>query len=145
MEITDHYLSHGYLSVLPVDYDDVVSASSSIVTKIAKFIGVEASETQIDDIVTRLSRERVAARLEKLGTVSINPAVDIESRSDADLYASIKNADGSYRAYDYKTGFQSNHITSSRTGEWRDVFDAEQQHALNELLCDWLRRYGFDV
>jgi hypothetical protein len=145
MKITDHYLGSGSLSVLPVDYDDVVGASSSVVVKIAEFIGVEASDAEVGDIVAQLSRERMEARLERLGAVAVDQAGGIASRSEADLYTSIRNVDGSYRIYDYGTGFQSNHITSSRAGEWREVFDAERQRVLNELLGDWLRRYGYEV
>lgn len=145
MKITDHYLRPASLSVLPVDYDDVVGAPSSVVVRIAGFIGVEASDAEVEDIVTQLSRERIQSRLEKLGSVELSESGDTQSRAVADDYASIRNVDGSYRVFDSETGFQSNHITSSRVGEWREAFSAKQQRTLNNLLGDWLRRYGFDA
>jgi len=145
MKITDHYLRSGAETVLPVDYDDIIDAAASVVARIADFIGVQASDAEISDIAAQLSRDRMAARLEKLQEVSVNRNGGIESRLDADRYTSIRNMDGSYRVYDSETGFQSNHITSIRPGEWREAFTAEQQRALNELLGQWLRRYGFEV
>lgn len=145
MKITDYYLGSGALSVLPVDYDDVVGASSLVVKRIAGFIGVRVSDTKIDEIVEQLSRDVTLTRLKKLANVDVDQAGKIAPKSGQGRYSSIRNMDGSYRVYDHVTGFQSNHITSSRSGEWREAFNAEEQQALNELLSDWLRRYGFDV
>lgn len=144
MTITDYYLGSGNLSVLPVDYEDVVSASFAVVKKIADFIGVDASDAEINTVTGQLSRESMVDRLKKLDNVAVDQAGCIETRSGGDKYTSIKNIDGSYRIYDYETGFQSNHITSVRTGEWREVFTAQQQRALNDLLGGWLQRYGFN-
>ncbi len=145
MKITDHYLGVGNLSVLPIDYDDMLCTPSKVVAKIADFISVVASDAEVDGIVTLLSRERILTKLEKLGAVAVDPSGGIESRSDAGLYDSVKNMDGSYRVFDYETGFQSNHITSSREGEWREALNVEQKRVLNKLLGKWLHRYGFDI
>jgi hypothetical protein len=145
MKITDYYLRSGSRFVLPVDYDDIASQATSLVTRIARFIGVEPDSTEIDDIVTQLSRDHTAARLRKLGNVTVDQRGAIESPEHANRYTSIRNIDGSYRVFDHETGFQSNHITSSRAGEWREIFTAEQQRVLNDLLGDWLQRYGFDI
>jgi len=145
MKITDHYLRAGAPSVLPVDYDDIATAAPSVVARIADFIGVEAGAAEINDIVEQLSRGRMQARLERLHDVAVNQAGEIQSRALAGRYASIRNTDGSYRVFDTETGFQSDHITSTHSGEWREAFTAEQQRILNELLGEWLRRYGFEV
>jgi len=55
----------------------------------------------------------------------------------------IRNLDGSVRGYDYKTGFQSGHITSREEGEWRDALSAEQKQQVNQLTTAWLKRYGY--
>lgn len=135
MQITDHYLGSASLSVLPVDYDDLVLEPAAVVARVADFIGVDVDDKGIDGIVSRLSRDRVAARLEELAAVD----------ADSVRYARIRNLDGSARVYDYETGFQSNHITSNRDAEWREVLDADQQRMLNELLGDWLLRYGYEL
>ena len=145
MKITDYYLGSGRLTVLPVDYDDVVGASSSVVARIADFIGVQPTRKEIESIVAQHSRERMAERLRKMNAVTLGASGEIQNQPDSGAYTTIRNMDGSYRVYDYETGFQSNHITSSRAGEWRQVFSDEQQRLLNELLGDWLQRYGFDV
>ena len=145
MKITDYYLRSGSRSVMPVDYDDVVGASSSAVAKIADFIGVQASDNEINRIAHHLSRERVAVRLEKLAIEATGHPGTIATGSNTQMQTRLRNVDGSYRVLDYKTGFQTGHITSSQTGEWREAFTAEQQYALNKLLGDWLLRYGFDV
>jgi hypothetical protein len=119
MNITDHYLGSGSLSVLPIDYDDVIGPSALVVGKIADFIGVEASDADIDEIVSQLSKRQMVAKLEKLDSVAVGQSGKIDSASAGGSYTSIKNADGSYRVYDYESGFQSNHITSIRAGEWR--------------------------
>jgi hypothetical protein len=147
MRITDHYLGAASLSVLPVDYDDLVLEPAAVVARVADFIAVGVDDKGIDGIVSRLSRDRVATRLEELAAVDADQIARPGVAPDADnaRYASIRNLDGSARVYDYETGFQSNHITSNRDAEWREVLDADQQRILNEVLGDWLLRYGYEL
>lgn len=145
MSTTDHYLQAGSRNILPVDYDDVVGAPSLVVARVAAFIGVEATAAGIEDIVNQLSRERVSGRLKKLATVASGQDPESGPRFESDSHTHIRNLDGSYRAYDRETGFQGNHITSGRPGEWREALSAEQQRMLNELAGEWLRRYGLDA
>jgi hypothetical protein len=57
----------------------------------------------------------------------------------------VQNHDGSYRIFHKMTGFQSNHITDTKTGEWQKVFSAEEQKVLIHLTSDWLENYGYSI
>ena len=134
MRITDHYFGKGSLNVLPVDYDDILAEPVAVAGRIAAFIGAEVAAREVEAIVQALSRERVQASLRKLA-----PGAESAGRAAPQ----IRNMDGSYRLCDAETGFQSNHITSRGSGEWKEAFTPEQRQRLNALLGDWLQRYGY--
>ena len=130
MKITDHYFSHTGTTVLPIDYDDILETPEIVIQRIAGFIEVNVSGAQAATIAAELSRDRIARKVALLS--------DRTGRT-----ARIRNRDGSYRLCDPGSGFQTNHITSSASGEWRHAFTEEQKRQLQEVLGDWLRRYGY--
>ena len=52
----------------------------------------------------------------------------------------LPNLDGTYRARDPQTSFQSNHI--SGLDDWREGLSQDQIAQLDALAGDWLTRYG---
>jgi len=63
----------------------------------------------------------------------------------SNFYELVENYDGSYRLFHKITGFQSNHITDTKMGEWQKVFSPEDQKALIGLTSDWLETYGYSI
>jgi len=141
MQVTDYYLGEPRSNVLPVGYGDVVSHPHGVIVRLADFLGISVDADKVAAIESNFSRERVKQYLNELDAQHVKSS----SRNSPapESTTTIRNLDGSFRIYDYKTGFQSRHITSRKEGEWRDVLSTEQQQQVNQLTTVWLKRYGY--
>lgn len=54
----------------------------------------------------------------------------------------VKNFDGSSRAYDVLTGFQSGHVSDYRDGDWQTLLTHDQKRQMGAALDPWLRANG---
>jgi hypothetical protein len=140
MKITDHYLAHPHPDVLPVRYDDILATPQQTIGALAGFLALVVPEAAIAGIAQALSRESVQHRLEELEALRQQQDGDEQATAGS---TTVRNMDGSMRAYDARTGFQSNHVSSSRDGEWRQRLSAGQQAELMDATAAWLARYGF--
>jgi hypothetical protein len=143
MQLTDHYLLSQDPNILPIRYDEMLNQPQQIISTLASFLTLPVESTEIEDIAQSLSRETVARQLEKLKTGKQNLESTTTDPVASGKISSVPNMDGSFRLHDSSTGFQTNHISSNRDGEWRDVFSDEEQEKLMAVASDWLRRYNF--
>lgn len=132
MAITDHYLQQPHPHVFPVRYDHMTGNPDKVIASLAEFLALTVSHEDIVEIEQALSRSAVKKHL-----------ASIESRQHT-TGNMARNLDGSVRAYDETTGFQSDHISGGSDGEWRDVLSSEQQAELMATCSDWLTRYEFN-
>ena len=56
----------------------------------------------------------------------------------------IVNFLGTQRVYDLKTGFQSNHISSRNTGDWKKKLDKSEIEILNKEFKNWLKEFEYE-
>ena len=143
MQLTDHYLQAQDPNVLAIRYDTMINQPRQTISTLAGFISMLVEPADIETIEQSLSRDAVARQLEKLKTGK----QDIEGTATDPLapgkLSSAPNLDGSFRLHDSSTGFQTNHISSNRDGEWREVFNNEEQEKLMAIATNWLQRYNF--
>jgi hypothetical protein len=145
MQLTDHYLQVKDPHILPVSYDDLISNPQNTIRKLADFLSLQVKPADIEAIAQALSREEVARQLKKLESIKLDDSGGVQNETRFGEYSTAQNLDGSFRVYDHDTGFQSNHISSHKDGEWRDVFTDEEKAELNAVTAEWLQRYGFDL
>ena len=145
MENTDYYLQRKAHNILPLRYDEIVNTPERAVSKVSVFLQLHVSEIVAREIAEALSRNKVKKYLEGLDDVKVDEAGKLQSEAQAARYAAVPRFDGSHRIYDQTTGFQSNHITTGKEGEWRNQLEPHQQKALMELATPWLRKYGFPL
>jgi hypothetical protein len=143
MRITDHYLAQPHPDVLPVRYDDMTARPRETIRMLADFLGLEVSDAASAEIAASLSRDAVQRHLAGIGAPD-REQQQTTSDPHPEHLATAQNLDGSVRMYDSTTGFQSNHISSTRDGEWRTRLSREQQSTLMEISADWLARYHFN-
>ncbi|MFQ5642933.1 MAG: sulfotransferase domain-containing protein [Thiogranum sp.] len=143
MSLTDHYLRSRHPHVLPVCYDALTLKPQETIRDLMGFLSLRVKESDIEAIALEFSREEVARRLKKLESVELDNNGNVQSESGSAEYSSAQNLDGSFRVYDHATGFQTNHISSGRDGEWRSVLSGEEQAELMAATSEWLARYGF--
>jgi len=145
MDSTDHYLQGKADNVLPLRYEEIVNHPEKVIGIIADFLQLKVADSVIKEITAALSRETMKKYLKGLDDIKVDEAGKLQSEAQASRYATVPRFDGSHRIYDHATGFQSNHITTGKDGEWRNQLELQQQKVLMELATPWLRKHGFPL
>lgn len=140
MRLADAYSANREDSILKIRYDEIVHQPLDTIRKIDTFIGTDVGDESIEEINERFSRENVERRIGGINSVSVEYC-----QEDPSAFETVANADGTVRVREKSTGFQTNHITSKKDGQWRDVLTEEQQRILMRETSAWLERYGFPL
>jgi hypothetical protein len=127
-------------NILKIRYDEVVDEPLQTIQKIDSFIGTGVTFEQIEEINEQFSRKKVKQKVDALKNTS---AEQVEISSE--VLDSTPNMDGTQRIFDRNTGFQANHITSQKSGSWRETLSESQQQKLLNETADWLKKHGFDI
>lgn len=137
MAVTDHYAGFGPERALLIGYPEIEAAPQQVAARVARFLELPLDEAAAGRAAERFSRERVLAIIERTNA-GLQAKLDAGAPIRADDV--VANLDGSYRARDAATSFQSNHI--SGLGDWRQGLSPEQIAKLDGLAAAWLARYG---
>jgi len=145
MQLTDHYLQPQDPNVLPIRYDMMINQPQQTIGTLAEFLSMPVEPAETENITQNLSRDSVARQLEKLKTGNQDIKGAMTDPITSGTLSSTPNVDGSFRLHDSSTGFQTNHISSGKDGEWREAFSNEEQEKLMAVATDWLQRYNFTL
>jgi hypothetical protein len=147
MDTVDYYHSKDRKLVLPLRYEEITGSPDKALRRIADFLRLEVAEETINEIVTRYSKSNVENLLSKLENVEIaaDGAVVAAEEETKEQYQAVPNIDTTYRVFDSRTGFQSNHITSGKSGAWRTELSEEEQARMMEVVTPWLEKHGFEL
>ena len=139
--LCDHYRAFPPELWLCLDYDKIITEPMDVASRISSFLGLDLATNNIACTVAEFERENVRRRIEAMQN-------DFERRretGDIDIVdALILNADGTVRFIDPQTGFQSNHVSDYRAGDWRTLLTDDQKERLDQAIGDWLARLGYD-
>jgi Sulfotransferase family len=139
--LCDHYRALPPELSLCLDYSKVISEPMTVASRISTFLGLELGTNSIACTVAEFERESVRRRIEAFQN-------DFERRraaGDSDIAdAQILNGDGTVRIWDPQTGFQSDHVSDYRAGDWRVLLTDDQKERLDQAIGDWLARHGYD-
>jgi hypothetical protein len=105
------------------------------------------SESDINEIIDRYSLRSIRSLTNKMRDIPIRPDGRIISRKKETKrkYLPVQKIDNSYRIFDRKTGFHSNHITGLNDGAWRREMSLEEQAEMMDVVTPWLKKYGFEI
>lgn len=135
LALTDYYLGSSGLDVMPVRYEDLMQRPAETIRRIGTFIGFPVADQASAAIAGDFSRDAVRRRIAGLG--------DGTGRVQTASARTVRNPDGSLRAYDEVTGFQSGHVSDSAGGEWRTLLSASEQQRVATIAGAWLQRHGY--
>ncbi|MHC4131137.1 MAG: O-linked N-acetylglucosamine transferase family protein [Planctomycetota bacterium] len=137
---TNVYFDSKAENILKIRYNEVVDEPLNAIQKINSFIGTGVSFEQIENINEQFSRKKVKEKVDALTNTSVEQ-VEVNSA----VLDSTPNMDGTRRIFDKNTGFQAGHITSQKSGSWRQALTETQQQQLLKETSDWLKKHGFDI
>jgi hypothetical protein len=140
MMMTDVYANQKSDRILMIRYDDIVENPLSVIENINGFLSLPNKSISLENINAELSRERIKQKIDGFNTLQVEDLL-----IEGSHLSSVRNMDGSHRVFDRNSGFQSNHITSKKAGEWRQTLDSEQKARLMQATQSWIEKYNFPI
>jgi Sulfotransferase domain len=145
MYITDHYLTKFKNDLLSIRYEDLTDNPQRVLENVAAFLKIDLSKGEKAEILRKFSKANIQKQLNTMKKIKLDALGQIESDEKKSKFETVKNLDGTYRVYDKTTAFQSDHITSTRDGEWKTHFGKDQIERINGITKDWLLKHGYKV
>ena len=127
MQLTDYYFEKHTHNIIRIRYDDIISNPEVVINKIGDFMDFSVTQETVEAIANQFSRENVKKIINTLEDVTVNETGKIQDTGEYKDYEAVNNSDGSFRVIDKNTRFQTNHITSKKEGEWRDVLSEKEK------------------
>jgi hypothetical protein len=137
-ETSDHYRAVSHVPKLELEYRAITNEPEPSAARIAAHIGVEASPAEIAGLCRALSKGAVGELIQQHDAELSRL---IETSADVPRDRVVINSDGSARAMDPITGFQSGHVSDYRDGDWARILSPLQQRLVNERLGPWLKAH----
>lgn len=120
-------------------YEDIENRSIETILEIAKFIGYEINFKTAEEISLKYNKKQVKNLIKRNDE---NLLSQIENKEDLDKSSIVYSKD-SYRSFDTKTGFQTNHISNRNSGDWKKSFSSKEIEILNLEFKDFISEYNF--
>ena len=136
----EHYLDHEPGTVMQADFDDIALRPHALIAEIAEFLGVNLTERQVNGIVEKYSREKVASLVARISSSLEARIAAGESIDDGEI---VQVDPDYYRAFDQQTGFQAGHVAPSGASDWRKELGPEEQEIVWERLGEWMSLHGY--
>jgi hypothetical protein len=140
-QLCDHYRAFPPDLSLCLDYDRIVADPIDVAGRISNFLELDLAASDIAQAIAEFDREKIRRRTQSFRTQAAREPM----AGDVDVAeALILNADGTMRFWDPHTGFQSDHISDYRDGDWRFLLSEDQKRRLDQAIGDWLAEHGYD-
>ncbi|NNK78032.1 MAG: hypothetical protein HKP40_04890 [Litoreibacter sp.] len=142
MKYTELYENYDDDYLLMLKYADIENSPQEVIQKIASFIEEDCSDELAAAIADEFSRSKVQALTRKTDETL---GAKLRDGSEPKPEEIVRFSDTNYRSFDVKTGFQTDHVSGRKTGDWRTILTKAQQEELMPIIHDWLIRYGYEV
>lgn len=145
MDLTDYYLKVFEKITLPLRYEDITHSPTQLIDKLCAHLEVSLSDNKKREILEKYSKESIKKKLKEISEVRMGEDGQVKGAKHQSKFESVRNFDGTYRAYDKNTAFQSNHITAKKDGEWRTAFKQDEIEQIHSLCQHWLIEHGYQI
>jgi len=140
MQTVDYYWSLADEECLKIEYADILNTPMKVASTMDQRLGLRLKNNQVASSVVRLRKEKISKRL-KLLEVNLKQRIKCGEPSSANEL--VPNADGTFRVYDTRSGFQSGHISGYREGDWKKILTDQLQSIIERELGPWLLKNGY--
>jgi hypothetical protein len=134
------YAHHPADLLLRVEYEDVESRPAEVLRRVAIFLDVPVSVADELQILAMFGRESVRQRVADISE-DLRQRLNAGSAVDADEV--ILRDQAIVRAFDVGTGFQTGHVSGSKSGDWRSLLSDDEKRTVHERFGDWFEQHGY--
>lgn len=142
---SDYYLNTFKDNLIEVRFEDLTNSPLAVLDRISVFLGIDLTANEKQAIIAKYDKSNIKKELSRLSEIKVDDKGRVIGEGNSSRFDTVRNFDGTYRVYDTTTAFQSNHITSSKDGEWRTYFDKNQLEQINALSKEWLSKHGYEI
>lgn len=135
-----HYKRFDPASVNFVQYDRIENQPVEVIRNLAQFLDLAIDEEDCSLIQAKFSREKIAKKIESNDSV-LNQKIRKKEAINANEIVRLSSTN--FRSFDPETGFQSGHISSRKSGEWRHLFSSREILKILEALDDAAVQLGY--
>jgi len=138
--LSKEYKTYDDKYLCTIRYEDIENSSIETILKISKFLEIEIDKEKVKEISNKYSKSNVKKIINKKENEikeKLKNKIPIDKKE-------IVNFLGTHRVFDIKTGFQSNHISSRNTGDWKKKLDKSQIEILNKEFKNWLKEFKYE-
>jgi hypothetical protein len=134
------YRNHPADLLLRLEYEDVESRPAEVLQRVATFLDVPVAAADELQILAMFGRERVRQR-----AADISEDLRQRLKTGAAVAADevILRDQTIVRAFDVGTGFQTGHVSDSKSGDWRSLLSDDEKRMVHETFGDWFERHGY--
>jgi hypothetical protein len=140
VETTDHYRRVSHVPKLELEFREITGEPEACAARIARHLGLVAEPAELAGLCRALSKPAVRALIAD-SEAQVQALINDDEPVPPDLY--VTNVDGTARAFDPVTGFQSGHVSDYRDGDWQSLLSADQIRRMQERLGPWLKANGY--
>ena len=116
-------------NVFTIKYEEIETQPKELIKKLAIFCEVLLSEVEINQICKKYEKKEIKKLIDKNDSL-----IASNQTLNNDSFKVLKLKDGNLRSFDLKTGFQTGHISSRNTGEWKKIFSNQEIDEIIEKL-----------
>ena len=137
--IVDHYRKLSK-DLFEVRYEEIENRPEELIKRLANLCKAKLSLEQIKKIAVNFSKDNIKNLIESNDQ---KIKLKIDNKQKIDDRNLIKTKTDNYRFFDLKTGFQTNHISQRRTGEWKKVFSTKEIDEITDKLDQIAVEFGY--
>ena len=124
-------------------YEDIENNSTETIIAISEFIECNINLNTAKLISEKFNKNNVRNLIKNNDQKLKNKIKNKEKVERSEVVFFSKE---NYRAFDVKTGFQTNHISQRNSGEWRKAFSEKEIELINsdKELKNFLKEYNYN-
>ena len=143
IKLLKHYKSFEKDYLKFFKYEDIENNPIELIISISKFIECEVNQ-DVSKLLSEKFNKNNVRNLIKNNDARLSNKINNKERIDRSeiVYFSKDN----YRAFDTRTGFQTNHISYRNSGEWKKVFSEKEIQIISsdQELKDFLMEHNYN-
>lgn len=121
-------------------YNNIENLSIETILEVANFIGYKIDYKNAQEISLKFSKNKIKNLIKNNDE---NLLSMIKNKEEIDKSKIVYFSKDNYRSFDIETGFQTNHISSHNSGDWKKFFSSKEIEILNYEFQDFISEYKF--
>ena len=141
-EVIMHYSREKTDRVFVLNYSSLELNAVNVILALSKFVECEIESETAQKIRSKFSKKAIRVLVENNEKVITRK---LKRQEPVDKRSIVGNPQKTFRSFDLRTGFQSNHISNRESGVWKKSFSQDQINLIIEALDGTATDLGYET